>query len=166
MLLFCRYLQELDNEVHQDGVPVLLWDLRWVKLSVWQPLECLSPDAWLAGANVLADVPGQLGPPVALGDELQHLEAASMSGHPSVVVLHHDPPLEVLVLQDNNLVVKLEKSIGDLQADLQVLEELLGDKCHRKIQLSCESPSDIAKEGNLGSGHHTPSNAWTWNSSG
>jgi hypothetical protein len=104
-------LWELNDEVHQDGVPALLQDLHQVKFSVLQPLEGFSLDAWITGADVLADVLGQLGPPVVSKDELQCLEG--VFGYLRVEALHHDLLTDVLVLQDNDLAAKLENPVGD-----------------------------------------------------
>jgi hypothetical protein len=105
---------ELNDEVHQDGIPVLVQNLGWMKLTMGKPLERLHPVARITGSDVLADVLGQLGPPVVLGDKLQHLEAASMSGNPRIVVLLHDPAMEVLILAHNDLAMKQKESIRDL----------------------------------------------------
>jgi hypothetical protein len=61
-------LRELDNEVHRDGVPVLVWNLGRMKLTVGKSPEHLCPVARVAGSDVLANVSGQLGPPVVPGD--------------------------------------------------------------------------------------------------
>jgi hypothetical protein len=70
-----------------------------------------TPVAHITGSDILADVSGQLGPPVVLGDQLQHLEVASVFGDPHVVVLLHNPATEVLIPQHDNLVAKQEESV-------------------------------------------------------
>jgi hypothetical protein len=105
------HLQKLDNEVHQNSVPALVWNLGQMKLTVGESLECLHPVARVAGSDVLADVSGQLGPPVVLGDQLQCLEAASVSSDLRVVMLLHNPATEVLILQHNDLATKQEESV-------------------------------------------------------
>jgi hypothetical protein len=105
---------ELDNEVHRDGVPALVWNLGWMKLTVGKSPKRLHPVAHVAGSDVLANMSGQLGPPVVPGDELQCLEAASVPGDPRVVVLLHNLVTEVLILWHNNLAVKQEELVRDL----------------------------------------------------
>jgi hypothetical protein len=63
-------LWKLDNEVHRDGIPALVWNLGQMKLTVGKSPERLRPVAHIAGSDVLADVSGQLGPPVVPGDQL------------------------------------------------------------------------------------------------
>jgi hypothetical protein len=103
--------QKLNDEVHRDGVPVLVWDLSRMELIMGKSLECLRPVAHITGSNVLADVLGQLGPPVVPGDELQCLEVASISGNLRVVVLLHNPTTEVLIPWHDNLATKQEESV-------------------------------------------------------
>jgi hypothetical protein len=85
-----------------------------MKLTVGKSLKCLRPVTHVAGSDVLTDVSGQLGPPVVLGDQLQRLEAASMSGDPRVVVLLHNPAVKVFIPWYNNLTAKQEQSVRDL----------------------------------------------------
>jgi hypothetical protein len=75
-------LQKLDDEVHRDSVPVLIWDFGRMKLTVGESPKHLRLVVRVASPNILADVSVQLGPPVVPGDELQCLEVASMSSDP------------------------------------------------------------------------------------
>jgi hypothetical protein len=150
-------LQKLDNEVHRDGVPALIWNLGRMKLTMGEPPEHLRPVAHITGSEILADVSGQLGPLVVPGDELQRLEVTSMSGDPRVMVLLHNLATEVLIPRHDNLAMKQDESVRDLPFGraggwgLPVLEELLGNKCDGvlKLQLSCEHLPDVTQEGNL-----------------
>jgi hypothetical protein len=74
-----------------------------MKLTVGELLERLCLVACVTGSDILANVVGQLGPPVVPGDELQCLEAASMSGNPCVVVLLHNLVTEVRIYSDPGL---------------------------------------------------------------
>jgi hypothetical protein len=85
-----------------------------MKLTVGKLLECLCLVAYVTGSDVLADMSGQLGPPVVPGDELQCLEVASVSGSPRVMVLLRDPAIEVLIPWHDNLATKQEESVQDL----------------------------------------------------
>jgi hypothetical protein len=85
---------------------VFFWNLDRMKLTVGKLPKCFHLVACIAGSDVLADVSGQLGPPVVLGDELQCLEVASVPCDLYVVVLLHDPATEVLIPQHDNLAVK------------------------------------------------------------
>jgi hypothetical protein len=105
------HFRTLDDEVHRDGVPVFRWNLGRMKLTVGKLPKCLLLVARVAGSNILADVLGQLGPPVVLGDELQCLEAAGVSSDPRVIVLLHNPAAEVLIPWHNNLTMKQEESV-------------------------------------------------------
>jgi hypothetical protein len=105
------HVWEFHDEVHQNRVPVLLWNLSQVKLTMGQLLERLCPVARVAGSDILTNVSGKLGPPVAPGDKLQHLEVASMSGNPHVVVLLHDPTIEVLIPWHDYLATKQEEPV-------------------------------------------------------
>jgi hypothetical protein len=107
-------LRKLDNEVHQDSVPALVRNLGRMKLTVGKSPEHLCPVARITGSDVLADVAGQLGPPVVPGDQLQRLEAASMSGDPRVMVLFYNPATDVLIPWHNDLAAKQEESVRDL----------------------------------------------------
>jgi hypothetical protein len=108
------HFRELDDEVHRDGVPAFVQNLSRMKPTMGKLLERLCLVSRVAGSNVLADVSGQLGPPVVPGDELQHLEAASMSSDPGVMVLLHNPVTEVLILRHDNLAMKQEEPVQGL----------------------------------------------------
>jgi hypothetical protein len=82
-----------------------------MKLTMGKSLEHLGLVACIAGSDILVDVSGQLGPPVVLGDELQHLEVAGMSSNPHIVVLLHDLATEVFIPRHNNLAVRQEESV-------------------------------------------------------
>jgi hypothetical protein len=60
------HLRKLNNEVHREGDPALIWNLGQMKLTVGKSPERLRPVAHVTGSNVLADLLGQLGPPVVL----------------------------------------------------------------------------------------------------
>jgi hypothetical protein len=103
--------QKLDDEVHLDGVPVLVQNLSQMKLTMGKSPECLHLVARVTGSDILANVSGQLGPPIVPGDELQCLEVASVSSDPRVMVLLHNPAKEVLIPQHDNLAMKQEESV-------------------------------------------------------
>jgi hypothetical protein len=64
---------KLYNEVYRDGgVPALVRNLGQMELTMGKSPEHLCPVAHVTGSDVLADMSGQLGPPVVPGDELQH----------------------------------------------------------------------------------------------
>jgi hypothetical protein len=157
-------LQKLNNEVHRDGVPALVQNLGRMKLTVGKSPERLRPVARITGSDVLADVLGQLGPPVVPGDQLQRLEAASMSGDPRVMVLLHNPATEVLIPWYDDLATEQEESVRGVPFGLAggrgllVLEELPGDKRHGvlKLRLGRECLPDIAQERNFGSVNRDP----------
>jgi hypothetical protein len=104
-------LRELHDEVHRDGVTVLVWNLGQMKLTMGKSPEHLCPVACIAGSDLLADMSGQLGPPVVLGVELQCLEAAGVSSNLRVMVLLHDLTIEVLIPQHDNFAAKQEESV-------------------------------------------------------
>jgi hypothetical protein len=148
------HIWRLQDEVNQDGVPALFWNPGQMKLTVGKALEPFRPIAHIAGSDVVADVSGQLEPPVVLGDEFQSLEAASIPGNLYVGVLHHDLTTEVLILQHNNFAAEQEESILDLPLgrvggwSLPVLEEFPSDRI-LKIWLGRNCLPNIAKEQNL-----------------
>jgi hypothetical protein len=50
--------REFDDEIHRDSIPALIRDLGQMKLTVRKLLEHFCLVAHIAGADVLADVPG------------------------------------------------------------------------------------------------------------
>lgn len=107
------HFRKLHDELHRDGVSALIWNLGRMELTMGKLLEHLCPVACITGSDVLADMSGQLGPPVVPGDKLQPLKVASMPGNPHVVVLLHDPAMEVLIPWYNNLAAKQEEFVQD-----------------------------------------------------
>ena len=94
-------LWEFRDEVNSYRVPPFFRNLRRVKLTRRKVPEGFSAAAQVTGGNILADVTGHLGPPVALGDKPQRLEVSSVACNSRIVVELQDTTPEVLVSGDD-----------------------------------------------------------------
>jgi len=60
-------LWEFDHKIDTEGVPPHVWNREWLKLADGRMLPRFRPEAKIASAHILADVPRHLGPPVVPG---------------------------------------------------------------------------------------------------
>src|SRR5437016_1669267 len=69
--IMTRRFWEFDDEVHTDGVPRCIRDWEGVKLSDRAVPLGLSAKAKVTGRDILSNILGHLGPPVASGHQFQ-----------------------------------------------------------------------------------------------
>jgi len=60
-------LREFDHKIDAEGVPPCVWHREQLKLTNRRMLPRFRPEAKIASAHILADVPRHLGPPVVPG---------------------------------------------------------------------------------------------------
>src|SRR6266567_5146806 len=69
---------QLDDEIHTDGVPAVLWNRERLQFPNRRVSLCLGPEAEVASGDVSADVSGHVWPPVVPGDKFQGLKSTRM----------------------------------------------------------------------------------------
>jgi len=61
-----RGLQEFDHEINTECIPLCVWNREQLKFANWRVSPGFRPEAKIAGAYILADIPRHLRPPVVL----------------------------------------------------------------------------------------------------
>jgi len=62
-----RGLREFDHKIDTEGIPPYIRNREWLKLANGRMSPRFRPEAKIASAHILADVPRHLGPLVVLG---------------------------------------------------------------------------------------------------